>query len=307
MLVAVELDPPARLSGPAALERMLGGAKELKDAGAGLITIADNPRALPRGDSACLAILLSRDAGIDAMPHLSCRDRNAAATLSTLLALDMAGLRQVLVVAGDPFPPGGSETGSRAFAGSVDFARKVSEWGNGPLSGPFALSAALNVNAANFGAELSKARRKAEAGVSRFLTQPILSQAAMDNLARAGQALDAPILGGVLPIVSERNAEFLSRGEIPGIVLDPELRRMYAGRGKEEAERIAVEASLAIMERMRPLVDGYYLVTPFSRTDIVAAILRSARHATPCLDRRPVLVQDHARREGVVIAERSTR
>lgn len=275
MIIAIELDAPAVNRGRDVRRFLTESAVRLRDAGADLLTIADNPRAEARGDSAGLAILLSREAGIGVMPHLTCRDRNLLALKSAVMTLDLAGLREILIVTGDPFrKDDGGEGLVRSELNSISLARHVSEWNRAVLSEAFRLSAALNVNAPNFDAELRRAERKIRAGVSRFLTQPVLSGTAVRNLARARKELDADLLGGLLPVVSAGNADFLAGGEINGIVLSPKVRALYVGRGRDECARLAVDVSVGFADAARPFVDGFYVITPFNRTDIVEKIVR---------------------------------
>lgn len=284
--IAVELDSPAGgpAGGPApaagqgapegsSLEAYLRAARRLADAGADLITIADNPLASPRADSALMAALLCRETGIRALPHLACRDRNRNALISSLLALDLAGVHEVLAVTGDPLRSEDRErVKSLASFDASGLAALIAEGNRSLFSRPFSVSAALNVNAPNFDAELRRAERKTAAGVSRFLSQPVLSAAAARNLARAQSALAVPILAGILPIVSERNARFLAE-KVPGIRVDPGIILRYEGADRDRRTELAVELSLEAAESVRPSAAGYYLITPFRRVDIVERIL----------------------------------
>jgi len=275
MLIAVELDAPAGNAKGEARRSYLEAARRLRDAGADMLTIADNPCAVSRGDSVSLAILFSRESGMPILPHIACRDRNLLALKSALLALDIADMREALIVTGDPFRREDGESGLiRSFSAALALAERIAEWRGEFFSAPFRLSAALNINAKNFGAETRKAKRKEKAGVSRFFTQPALSPYAVDNLLRARAELDAEIIGGILPVVSQGNADFLARGEIPGIFLDPDLHRRYQGRDKAEAAELAVGISLEFADRMRAAVDGYCVITPFKRIDVVESVVR---------------------------------
>ncbi len=284
--IAVELDPPERNAasggGPAGAGRFLvDGARELARAGADAITVADNPAGRVRADSAIMACKIAREAGVLAIPHITCRDRSREAIKSALLGLDAEGLHTVLAVTGDrpPRTPEAGEPGrapARFMSGwsSERLAAAVAAWGMDSFSVPFRVWGALNVNARNFGAELARARRKAAAGVSAFLTQPAFTDAAFKNIALARSELGAPILGGVLPVVSERNAEFLARGEIPGIAIGESVARRFAGRSREEATDLSVELALSLARRMESATDGWYVITPFARVDIVARVVR---------------------------------
>ncbi len=301
--IAVELDPPERNAvakdgSAGAGSFLVEGARELARAGADAITIADNPAGRVRADSAVMACKVAREAGVLAIPHLTCRDRSREAIKSTLLALDAEGLHTVLAVTGDrdrpprtPESTGPGRAPSRFASGwsSERLAGAIGAWGTDSFSRPFRVWGALNVNARNFRAELERARRKAAAGVCAFLTQPAFTDAAFGNLALARAELGYPILGGVLPVVSERNADFLARGEIPGISVDESVARRFAGASREEAADISVGYALSLARRMETYVDGWYVITPFARVDIVARLVRAlaAESRTPESGTRP--------------------
>lgn len=107
-----------------------------------------------------------------------------------------------------------------------------------------------------------------------FLTQPVLTEAAFENLKRAKAELRGYLLGGVIPVVSARNARFMD-SEINGINVDPKITELYEGKDRAESEALAVEISVEIMKRISPYVDGYYLMTPFGRTGLIARILKA--------------------------------
>lgn len=273
MKIAVELDPPAGNAAGDALAFLTEGARELARAGADFITMADNPRAAARGDSVSLAALVTAVSGVPIVPHLTSRDRNELAIRSALLALDIAGIHEVIAVTGDPLRASVARGTSLCAA---DLAALIAEWNveENFFSRPFTITAALNVNARNFDAELERAQRKAERGVRRFLTQPVLSETAARNAERARRSLGLEVFGGILPIVSERNALFLAT-EVPGIQVSDDIVRRYRGLGREDATRAAISLSLEFAQELRRFADGIYLITPFKRVDIVTEIVAS--------------------------------
>jgi len=142
--------------------------------------------------------------------------------------------------------------------------------------GPFRVFGALNVNALNFDHQLQHALEKEASGVEGFLTQPVHSEQALENLKRARETLKGKLLGGVMPIVSYRNACYMD-SEIAGMRVAPEIIKMYEGVDKAQATELAVSLTTDFAKRMEPFVDGWYVVTPFSRTDIVARVLANLR------------------------------
>ena len=268
-VIAVELDPPADDD----LSFFLDGVRTLSKAGADAITIADCPIGRPRADSSLLACKLRRELGVEPLPHLTCRDRNLNATKALLLGLSMEGVHNVLLVTGDPIPSTDRDEVKSVFNfNSRKLARYVSGLNESVLRTPFRIFGALNVNAANFAVQLRLAREKEESGVSGFLTQPVLSAQALDNLRLARETLKGKILGGIYPVVSHKNACFLNN-EIAGMRIAPEITALYEGRDREEAEELAVRISARIAGEIAPYTDGLYLMTPFRRVALMARIL----------------------------------
>ncbi len=269
---AVELDPPV----DADVSRFMEGARRLVAAGADTITVADCPIARPRVDSCMLAAKLRRELDIDPIPHMSCRDRNINATRALLLGLSIEKVRNVLIVTGDPVPSAERDEVKSVFSfHSAILAGYIRSLGEENVVAPFQVFGALNVNAANFDAELKKARRKREAGVRGFLTQPVMSERAFENLAQAHQEMpDMKLLGGVIPVVSERNALFMNN-EVAGIEVPEEIVRQYHGLERDAAEDLAVELSVGFARRMEPLTAGWYFMTPFQRVSLIERILQA--------------------------------
>ena len=272
-VVAVELDPPAN----ADIRKFMDGARTLRDAGADAITIADCPISRARADSSLLAAKLRRELDVDPIPHMTCRDRNIIATKALLLGLNIEGVRNVLVVTGDPVPTAERGTIKSVFNfNSVVLASYIRELTPELSCGPFRVFGALNVNALNFDHQLKHALEKEENGIEGFLTQPVHSEQALKNLQLARETLRGKLLGGVMPIVSYRNACYMD-SEIAGMHVAPEIIKMYEGVDKAQATELAVSLTTDFAKRMEPFVDGWYVVTPFSRTDIVARVLANLR------------------------------
>ncbi|MBN7774456.1 bifunctional homocysteine S-methyltransferase/methylenetetrahydrofolate reductase [Clostridium aminobutyricum] len=272
-IIAVELDPPIDTE----IDFFISSAKRLKEHQVDAITIADCPIARARVDSSLLACKLKRELDITPIPHMTCRDRNINATKALLLGLNIEGVNNVLVVTGDPVPSAQRDEIKSMFSfNSAVLANYIRNLNEGTFSSPFNICAALNVNARNFHNELAHAKKKIENGVSMFLTQPVLTKQAMENLKKAHQELDAFILGGIIPIVSYRNACFMNN-EISGIKVSDEIIQMYEGVSKEEADRLAVELSVQIAKEIGDYVDGYYIITPFKRIDLVSKIIEEVK------------------------------
>jgi len=272
-IAAVELDPPA----DDGISFFLEGVRRLQAAGADAVTIADCPIGRPRADSCLLACKIRRELGMEPLPHMTCRDRNLNATKALLLGLSAEGVHNVLLVTGDPIPAEDRSVTKSVFNfNSRKLARYVDSLAGESLSTPFRMFGALDLNARNFDHQLAMAQEKEACGMSGFLTQPVHSREALDNLKRARTALRGKILGGIFPIVSHRNACFLNN-EISGMRVCPEIISLYAGKSREEAEDLAVAISVRIAREIAPYTDGYYLMTPFRRVELITRILAQIR------------------------------
>ncbi len=265
--IAVELDPPD--TGNA--DKFMAGARELQAAGVHAITIADNPIARARMDAAMLAGRVRRSLGIEPIPHMTCRDRNLNAIKSILLGLSAEGIHNMIAITGDPIPTAERDEVKSVYQfNSRKLSAFIKSLGERGDVIPFHVFGALNVNAKHFPSQLGLAKKKMEAGMTGFFTQPVLSAQAKENLRTARDTLPgALILGGIMPVVSERNARFME-SEITGIHVEERIINAYHGLDREAAEELAVELSLGIARDIKPYIDGYYIITPFSRTALVA-------------------------------------
>lgn len=274
-ITLVELDPPRS----ADIGGFMEGARQLEQAGADAITIADCPIGRARMDSSLLACKLSRELGIEALPHMTCRDRNVNATKALLLGLSMENVHNVLAVTGDPIPTGdrGSVKSVYQFNSRV-LAKFIRGLGESGEAEPFFVCGGLNINAVRFDSELDRAKEKMDCGVSAFLTQPVLSEQAALHLERARDELrGAKLIGGLFPVVSEKNARFL-QSEVHGITVDEAVVRAYAGLDRAQGEDMAVRLCREAASRISPFVDGYYMMTPFQRVELVCRVIRATRN-----------------------------
>ncbi len=272
-IIAVELDPPIDTD----IDFFMDSARILKEHGVDAITIADCPLARAGVDSSLMACKIKRELGVTPIPHMTCRDRNINATKALLLGLNIEGINNVLVVTGDPIPTAQRDVikGRFGFNSSI-LANYITNLNETVFSSPFNICAALNINARNFGNQLQRAKKKVNNGVTMFLTQPVLSEQAVENLERAREELSAKILGGILPIVSYNNACFINN-EISGINIGDEIIEQYRGILKEEAAKLAVEISTKMAESIYPFVDGFYIITPFKRINLIVEIIKNIK------------------------------
>ena len=272
-VIAIELDSPK----DADLTNYLAGAKRLQAAGADLLTIADCPIARARMDSSLVACRVHRELGLCTLPHMTCRDRNLNATKALLLGLYAEGVREVLAITGDPIPTAERDEVKNVYQFN---SRKLAQYivslaGEGrEMPSPMTVFGALNLNARNFEVELRRAGEKLENGMSGFLTQPVLSEQAVENLRRTRETLGerAKILAGIMPVVSQRNAIFMEN-EVNGIHVEEEIIQRFAGLDREQGEALGLEISLKMAREALPYADGFYLMTPFNRVALMERLI----------------------------------
>ena len=272
-VIAIELDSPK----DADLTNYLAGAKRLQAAGADLLTIADCPIARARMDSSLVACRVHRELGLCTLPHMTCRDRNLNATKALLLGLYAEGVREVLAITGDPIPTAERDEVKNVYEFN---SRKLAQYivslaGEGrEMPSPMTVFGALNLNARNFEVELRRAGEKLENGMSGFLTQPVLSEQAVENLRRTRETLGerAKILAGIMPVVSQRNAIFMEN-EVNGIHVAEDIVEAFAGLDREQGEALGLEISLKMAREALPYADGFYLMTPFNRVALMERLI----------------------------------
>ena len=272
-VIAIELDSPK----DADLTNYLAGAKRLQAAGADLLTIADCPIARARMDSSLVACRVHRELELCTLPHMTCRDRNLNATKALLLGLYAEGVREVLAITGDPIPTAERDEVKNVYQFN---SRKLAQYivslaGEGrEMPSPMTVFGALNLNARNFEVELRRAGEKLENGMSGFLTQPVLSEQAVENLRHTRETLGerAKILVGIMPVVSQRNAIFMEN-EVNGIHVAEDIVEAFAGLDREQGEALGLEISLKMAREALPYADGFYLMTPFNRVALMERLI----------------------------------
>lgn len=272
-VIAIELDSPRN----ADLNGYLEGAKKLQAAGADLLTIADCPIAQARMDSSLVACRVHRELGLCTLPHMTCRDRNLNAAKALLLGLYAEGVREVLAITGDPIPTAERDEVKNVYQFN---SRKLAQYivslaGEGrEMPGPMTVFGALNLNARNFDVELRRAKEKLENGMSGFLTQPVLSAQAVENLKKSRETLgaDTKILAGIMPVISQRNAIFMEN-EINGIHVEDWIIEKFAGLDRAQGEELGLAISLEMAKAALPYADGFYLMTPFNRVALMERLI----------------------------------
>ncbi|MDT8423543.1 MAG: bifunctional homocysteine S-methyltransferase/methylenetetrahydrofolate reductase [Desulfuromonadales bacterium] len=280
-VVTVELDPPRGLD----CHKVLVGAQLLADAGVDAISIAENPLARIRLGNIALAREIEERCKVETIVHITGRDRNLIGLHADLMGAHLLGLRNILAVTGDPVAVGGEAGATGVFdLNSVGLLELLAALNNGcdlmgnTLGGrtSFQSGAAFNPNPENLAGQLHKLKKKVAAGARYIQTQPVYSMAVLDRLLAATEPFAIPVLVGILPLVSERNAEFL-HNEVPGITLPDEIRGRM--RGTSGAVGVAMGMSIAreLIVAARGRVGGFYLMPPFGRVELALELLTMIR------------------------------
>lgn len=274
-VIAVELDPPFDTG----IDKILQGAWTCKENGVDIVTIADSPMGRARADSVMLAARIKREVGIEAMPHICCRDRNLNALKSSLIAGHIEGIRNILAVTGDPVAKLDKAEIKGVFnVSSIRLMELIMAMNQEVFTGqPYAVGGALNLNIVNKQVELDRMVKKAVAGAQYFLTQPIFAQEVIDFLPKVNRPDGSKVLGGIMPLVSYNNAQFLNN-EVPGIQVPEEyIERFDKNMTRQEAEAVGIALAVELAHKVRPHVDGFYFITPFNRIEMIVKIINQCR------------------------------
>ena len=269
-VVIAELDPPFDGND----RKMVDAAAVLKRAGVEMITFSDSPMGKMRASASMSAVKIADQLQIETMPHIACRDRNAIGIGSEILGAYMNGIRNFLIVTGDPVPSGdrGSITSVYDYH-SVTLMNYVRQLNREHFAeDPIAYGGALNYGRSNIDAEIRRMQKKCEAGASFFLTQPIYSDEDIERIRYIKSRIDTKIICGIMPLVSYRNALFM-KNEITGIHVPDEIIAQYdKDMSREEAQAVGVKIAVDIVEKLRDVADGYYFMVPFNRAEMIAEI-----------------------------------
>lgn len=282
-VVAVEMDPPRGLS----THKLLAGASLLAESGADVINVADSPMARMRMSPWAVCSLVQRSIHIETVLHFPTRGRNLLRVQGDLLAAHALDVRNVFVVMGDPTAIGDYPNAMDNFdlvpSGLIKLIKQGFNTGidhaGGTIGQPtsFFAGCALNLVPNDPAAEIKNLRRKIRAGADFVLTQPIYDPpAAMAFVRQAQEEIGAlpPVLVGLLPLVNSRHAAFL-HNEVPGITIPEPMRARIDSAADAAGEGIKI--ALELVEQMRPVVQGVYLMPPFNRFDTAAEIIEGIR------------------------------
>lgn len=270
-LIAVELAPPLGSDD----EKLMDAAHLLLRAGVDVLTFPDSPSGRTRADSILMAEKVARETGMCVMPHLCCRDKNAIAMRSQLLGAYINGIRNFLVITGDPIPTMARASVKSVFnfdaVGLMQIMNDMNE--EQFATAPICFGGAINQGRRNLDVEIGRVKKKMEAGAAFFLTQPVSTRESAERLRKVKEATGARILCGIMPFVSLKNAVFM-KNEMTGIdVTEEVLARYREDMTREEGEAAGVALAREMMALTDDFADGYYFSFPFNRVSMLQKIL----------------------------------
>ncbi|WP_434510246.1 bifunctional homocysteine S-methyltransferase/methylenetetrahydrofolate reductase [Desulfitobacterium sp. AusDCA] len=274
--VIVEFDPPKGLD----TEPFFKGCQILSASGAAAITLADNSLANVRMSNLAIGALLKERYGIEPLIHVACRDRNLIGQQSHLMGLHALGIHQILVITGDPSRYGDLPGASSVFdANSFDLIRMTKQLNQGisfsgevlNQSARFIVGTAFNPYVRNFDSAIKRLEKKIEAGADFVMTQPIYDVETLRVIYEGTKHLSIPIFIGIMPLTSQRNAEFL-HNEVPGISLSEEALQRMRGLKGEMARQQGITMSKELLDKAIQYFNGIYLITPFNYYEMTAEL-----------------------------------
>jgi homocysteine S-methyltransferase len=282
-VVSVEVNPAPGLDPSKALE----GAKMLIDSGVDIVNVADGPRAMARMSNLAFCALLIQRCGIQPILHVCGRDRNLLGQFAHLLGAHVIGIRNLVMITGDPPKVGDYPEATAVYdVDSIGLLQMASNANRGldPAGKPspggntsFLLATGFEPGAADLDREIRRLEKKKAAGAELVMTQPVFQQDLLETVLRRIEHLELPVMVGVLPLVSYKNAEFL-HNEVPGMQIPEEVReRMRRTLGGEAARKEGVKIAREMLFGVRELVQGAYLMPPLGRYELALEVLEGLK------------------------------
>lgn len=280
-VATVEVTPPRGVD----MTKIIEKARQCVAAGVDAINIPDGPRASSRLSPMVTAVRIQQEAGMETILHFCCRDRNLIGMQSDILGASAIGLRNLLIITGDPPKLGDYPNATAVFdmdsVALTNVVRNLNQGldiGGNRIDPPTALTIGVGANpvAADWDREVERFRRKVEAGAEYAITQPVFDA---DSLFRFLDAIDGfriPIVAGIWPFTSFKNAEFMAN-EVPGVVVPKALLdRMSAATTKEQGVGLGVQIARELVAKIRGRVAGFAVSAPFGNVQTALAVLGKA-------------------------------
>jgi homocysteine S-methyltransferase len=277
-VVSVEVNPPVGLDPSAAIE----AARMLTAGGVDVINIADGARAQARMGNLALAVRMQAELGIETLLHVCGRDRNLLGQVAHLIGAHALGIKNLVIITGDPPKMGDFPDATAVYdLDSVGILRLVSRLNRGIDPGGKPLGAATSFfaitgaepAALNYAREIARLDLKKRAGAELVMTQPVYDPKVLDRFLTDIAPLGLPVLVGILPLASHKNAEFL-HNEVPGMQIPDDVRaRMKAAGSGKDARREGVAIAREMLAQVRDKVAGAYIMPPLGRYEMALEVI----------------------------------
>ncbi|HEX2718542.1 MAG TPA: bifunctional homocysteine S-methyltransferase/methylenetetrahydrofolate reductase [Gemmatimonadaceae bacterium] len=275
----VEIVPPRGTDA----SKLVADAVTLKNAGIDAINVPDGPRAQSRMGAVLTSVIIEQRAGIEAVTHYCCRDRNLLGMLSDLLGASAVGLRNLLIITGDPPKMGPYPDATAVFdidsIGLTNLVRNLNHGldpGGNAIGSPtcFSIGVGANPAALDLAHEVRRFEWKVDAGAEYAITQPVFDADQLERFIEKIQHVKIPIIAGIWPLVSVRNAEFLAN-EVPGVSVPPaiiERMRRANEKSKEHAVAEGIAIAREMLGRVRGSVQGVQVSAPFGKVELAVQV-----------------------------------
>ncbi|MEX2179037.1 MAG: bifunctional homocysteine S-methyltransferase/methylenetetrahydrofolate reductase [Gemmatimonadaceae bacterium] len=280
---SVEIVPPRGVDAT----RMLADVRKLKDAGVDAVNVPDGPRAQSRMGALLTSVIIEQQVGIETVTHYACRDRNLLGMLSDLLGAAAVGLRNLLLVTGDPPKMGPYPDATAVFdIDAIGLTNLVANLNRGQDPGgnaigkptSFVIGVGVNPAAIDPAHELKRFEWKVDAGAEYAITQPVFDPAQLEKFLRTVEHVRIPVIAGIWPLVSVRNAEFLAN-EVPGVTVPDEIiarMRRASDKSKEHAVAEGIAIAREMLDRVRAGVQGVQVSAPFGKVELALQVFEGS-------------------------------
>ncbi len=278
-VTTIEITPP---KGPNP-DAMVKGVESIKAAGVDAVNVPDGPRAQNRMGAIAVAVLLQQRVGIETVLHYCCRDRNLLGMHSDLLGCAALGLRNLLLITGDPPKMGPYPEATAVFdIDSIGLTNMVNlmnhglDLGSNPFGEPtkFTIGVGVNPGHLDLEYELRRLDWKVKAGAEYAITQPVFDVRQLETFLERIEDMHLPVVAGIWPLLSYRNAQFMNN-EVPGVVVPDEVMermRIASEKSKEHGLREGVTIARETLERVRGRVAGVQVSAPLGRIDLALQV-----------------------------------
>jgi homocysteine S-methyltransferase len=273
----VEIVPPRGTD----IRKELEGARFLKSVGVDAINIPDSPRASARMSNQALATLVQQQVGIEAVLHYTCRDRNVLSIQSDLLGASAIGIHNLICITGDPPKLGNYPDATAVFdvdaIGLVNIVHSLNrglDIGGNPIGtgAQFVIGVGANPGLPDMDEEVRRFEYKVEAGAEYAVTQPVFDIGLLESFLRRIEHCRIPVIAGIWPLVSVRNAEFM-KNELRVSVPDAVLERMAAAPNPEAARQEGIAIAREMLWALREVVQGAQISAPFGKYSAAVDVL----------------------------------